>query len=116
MSSFSPVVLYALSAVYFAGVMVRLMLTLTPVVCILASIAISKTLNEYLVDEAPKKTQSADEEDEDEEEEADRKNRKYYDKVSLSTPGGCFTKIYANHKRVARKYIVAHKVIQGSHS
>ena len=30
------IVLYAVSAVYFAGVMVRLMLTLTPCVCVLA--------------------------------------------------------------------------------
>jgi dolichyl-diphosphooligosaccharide--protein glycosyltransferase len=30
------IILYAISAVYFAGVMVRLMLTLTPCVCILA--------------------------------------------------------------------------------
>ena len=36
------IVLYALSAVYFAGVMVRLMLTLTPCVCILAAIAFSQ--------------------------------------------------------------------------
>lgn len=75
------IILYALSAVYFAGVMVRLMLTLTPVVCILAAIAISKTLNEYLIDEVPKKSQSADEEEQEEEEDADRKNRKYYDKA-----------------------------------
>lgn len=39
------VVLYAVSAVYFAGVMVRLMLTLTPIVCILASIAVSHSLD-----------------------------------------------------------------------
>ena len=32
------IILYAVSAVYFAGVMVRLMLTLTPCVCILAAI------------------------------------------------------------------------------
>jgi len=42
------IVLYAISAVYFAGVMVRLMLTLTPVVCVLSSIAFSKTLETYL--------------------------------------------------------------------
>ena len=41
------VVLYASSAVYFAGVMVRLMLTLTPIVCILAAIAISHSLDNY---------------------------------------------------------------------
>lgn len=44
------VVLYALSAVYFAGVMVRLMLTLTPVVCILSAIAFSSLLEHYLKD------------------------------------------------------------------
>ena len=43
-----PVVLYAVSAVYFAGVMVRLMLTLTPIVCVLASIAISHSLDNYM--------------------------------------------------------------------
>ena len=36
------VVLYAIFASYFAGIMVRLILTLTPVVCILAAIALSK--------------------------------------------------------------------------
>ncbi|XP_059483422.1 dolichyl-diphosphooligosaccharide--protein glycosyltransferase subunit STT3B [Neocloeon triangulifer] len=48
------VVLYALSAVYFAGVMVRLMLTLTPVVCILAGVAFSRLFELYLKDEDPK--------------------------------------------------------------
>ncbi|XP_061396921.1 dolichyl-diphosphooligosaccharide--protein glycosyltransferase subunit STT3B-like [Musca vetustissima] len=42
------VVLYAISAVYFAGVMVRLMLTLTPVVCMLAGVAFSGLLDVYL--------------------------------------------------------------------
>ena len=83
------VALYALSAVYFAGVMVRLMLTLTPVVCILAAIAISKTLNEYLVDELPKKSLTGEEEEEEEEEDADRKNRKYYDKVESRLKPNC---------------------------
>lgn len=45
------VVLYALSAVYFAGVMVRLMLTLTPAVCILGGIAFSKIFENYLKEE-----------------------------------------------------------------
>ena len=35
---------------YFAGVMVRLMLTLTPCVCMLAAIGFSTTLDKYLVD------------------------------------------------------------------
>lgn len=58
------VVLYALSAVYFAGVMVRLMLTLTPVVCVLASIAFSTLLENYLRDSDDQPTSSEDHEDE----------------------------------------------------
>jgi len=46
------VVLYALSAVYFAGVMVRLMLTLTPAVCILSGIAFSKIFENYLKEDS----------------------------------------------------------------
>lgn len=42
------VILYAISAVYFAGVMVRLMLTLTPVVCILSGVAFSGLLEVFL--------------------------------------------------------------------
>uniref|UniRef100_I3K8C6 dolichyl-diphosphooligosaccharide--protein glycotransferase n=1 Tax=Oreochromis niloticus TaxID=8128 RepID=I3K8C6_ORENI len=45
------VALYAISAVYFAGVMVRLMLTLTPVVCMLSAIAFSSVFEHYLGDE-----------------------------------------------------------------
>lgn len=44
-------VLYAISAVYFAGVMVRLMLTLTPVVCILSGVAFSRLLEIFLKEE-----------------------------------------------------------------
>ena len=42
------VVLYAVFAAYFAGVMVRLMLTLTPVVCVLAGIAFSNTISKFV--------------------------------------------------------------------
>ncbi|UYV73392.1 STT3B [Cordylochernes scorpioides] len=42
------IVLYAISAVYFAGVMVRLMLPLTPVVCVLSAIAFSNIFQFYL--------------------------------------------------------------------
>uniref|UniRef100_H2ZLL4 dolichyl-diphosphooligosaccharide--protein glycotransferase n=1 Tax=Ciona savignyi TaxID=51511 RepID=H2ZLL4_CIOSA len=42
------VVLYAVFAAYFAGVMVRLMLTLTPVVCMLAGITFSATLSYFI--------------------------------------------------------------------
>ena len=47
------VVIYAVLASYFAGVMVRLMLTLTPVVCIAAALAVSSILDNYLVAENP---------------------------------------------------------------
>lgn len=43
------VVIYAVLSSYFAGVMVRLMLTLTPVVCIAAALALSNILDTYLV-------------------------------------------------------------------
>merc|ERR1712088_798095 len=42
------IILYAVSAVYFAGVMVRLMLTLTPCVCVLSAIAFSTLFERYL--------------------------------------------------------------------
>lgn len=48
MNFYFAVVLFAVSAVYFAGVMVRLMLTLTPVVCVLGGIAFSRLFEVYL--------------------------------------------------------------------
>jgi len=42
------VIIYSIMASYFAGVMVRLMLTLTPVVCVTAAIAISTLLDTYV--------------------------------------------------------------------
>ncbi|VDO96841.1 unnamed protein product [Soboliphyme baturini] len=50
------ILLYAITAVYFAGVMIRLMLTLTPVVCMLAGIAFSYTYERYLRDSVPDKS------------------------------------------------------------
>ncbi|KAJ2906102.1 putative Glycosyltransferase Family 66 [Zalerion maritima] len=47
------VVVYALTASYFAGVMVRLMLTLTPIICVSAAIAVSKMLDTYLDMDSP---------------------------------------------------------------
>ena len=41
-------ILYAVFSAYFAGVMVRLMLTLTPIVCMLSAIAFSEAFNRYL--------------------------------------------------------------------
>ncbi|GAA5837852.1 hypothetical protein JCM3766R1_001495 [Sporobolomyces carnicolor] len=42
------VIIYSVLASYFAGVMVRLMLTLTPVVCVAAAVAISSLYQTYL--------------------------------------------------------------------
>lgn len=50
------VIIYAIMGSYFSGVMVRLMLTLTPVVCVCAAIAVSSVLDVYL---APKVEDSA---------------------------------------------------------
>ncbi|OCK77615.1 glycosyltransferase family 66 protein [Lepidopterella palustris CBS 459.81] len=48
------VVIYAVLASYFAGVMVRLMLTLTPIVCVASAIAFSQILDTYLSTDTPK--------------------------------------------------------------
>merc|ERR1712066_922714 len=67
------IILHAISAVYFAGVMVRLMLTLTPCVCILAAIAFSKLFSIYLKeDEAAKEAEDP---------ETSEKNGRLYDKA-----------------------------------
>jgi len=47
------IVIYSVLASYFAGVMVRLMLTLTPVVCVAAAMALSSILDVYLVADVP---------------------------------------------------------------
>jgi dolichyl-diphosphooligosaccharide--protein glycosyltransferase len=47
------IVIYAVLASYFAGVMVRLMLTLTPVVCVAAALALSRILDAFLVSTQP---------------------------------------------------------------
>lgn len=71
--------LYAISAVYFAGVMVRLMLTLTPVVCMLSAVAFSSVFEHYLGDDMKRQSPPA----EDSSDEDDRKNAgNLYDKVS----------------------------------
>ena len=51
------IVVYAVLGSYFAGVMVRLMLTLTPVVCVAAAIACSQLLDAYLVADAPEEAE-----------------------------------------------------------
>jgi len=48
------VVVYSILASYFSGVMVRLMLTLTPIVCVSAALAMSHILDTYLTIASPK--------------------------------------------------------------
>lgn len=47
------VIIYAVVSSYFAGVMVRLMLTLTPVVCVAAAVALSSLLDTYIDPQEP---------------------------------------------------------------
>lgn len=42
-------IMYALTASYFAGVMIRLILTLTPLVCVLAGVAVSHVFESYML-------------------------------------------------------------------
>jgi len=74
------VVLYAISAVYFAGVMVRLMLTLTPVVCILAGVAVSRLVELFLKEE-DRDGNSSESNEESEEERERSPGRALYDKA-----------------------------------
>lgn len=76
---FLPVALYAISAVYFAGVMVRLMLTLTPVVCMLSAVAFSSVFEHYMGDDTKREKPPA----EDSSDEDDKRNSgNLYDKVN----------------------------------
>ncbi|KAI0109647.1 glycosyltransferase family 66 protein [Nemania sp. FL0031] len=56
------IIVYALFGSYFAGVMVRLMLTLTPVVCVAAAIAASQLLDTYLQYKSPEVIDNKEEE------------------------------------------------------
>ena len=50
------VIIYSLVGTYFAGVMVRLMLTLTPCVCVAAAVALSTVLDTYIDPRMPDAT------------------------------------------------------------
>ncbi|KAF4625867.1 hypothetical protein G7Y89_g12298 [Cudoniella acicularis] len=54
------VVVYAILASYFSGVMVRLMLTLTPIVCVAAALVLSHLLDTYLSIKSPSAPTDAD--------------------------------------------------------
>ncbi|KAF2226589.1 Oligosaccharyl transferase STT3 subunit-domain-containing protein [Elsinoe ampelina] len=47
------IVIYAVLSSYFAGVMVRLMLTLTPVVCVAAALALSQIIDTFVAIKSP---------------------------------------------------------------
>ncbi|KAJ8071309.1 hypothetical protein OCU04_001644 [Sclerotinia nivalis] len=53
------VVVYAILASYFSGVMVRLMLTLTPIVCVAAALVLSNILDTYLTFKSPEEPTQA---------------------------------------------------------
>lgn len=42
------IILYGITSIYFAGVMVRLMLVLAPVMCVLSGITVSHLLSKYI--------------------------------------------------------------------
>ena len=81
------IVLYAVFATYFAGVMVRLILTLTPCVCVLAAIAFSKTFDYYLYDETLTQPNAASQSSMQESEQS----KKLYDKADNKTTSTSFT-------------------------
>ena len=54
------VVVYAILASYFSGVMVRLMLTLTPIVCVAAALILSQLLDTYLTIKSPESDAASD--------------------------------------------------------
>lgn len=56
------VIVYSVLASYFAGVMVRLMLVLTPVVCVSAAVAVSSIFNTYLDPVEPEEGAMSEEE------------------------------------------------------
>ena len=54
------IVIYAVLSSYFAGVMVRLMLTLTPIVCVSAAMALSQILDTFMVAAQPEEKTEKD--------------------------------------------------------
>jgi dolichyl-diphosphooligosaccharide--protein glycosyltransferase len=68
--------LYAVTAAYFAGVMVRLMLTFTPVVCVLAGIAFSNVFEKFMVDDSTKREDGI----------PGKEDKRLYDKASNKKP------------------------------
>uniref|UniRef100_A0A0N5AM62 dolichyl-diphosphooligosaccharide--protein glycotransferase n=1 Tax=Syphacia muris TaxID=451379 RepID=A0A0N5AM62_9BILA len=83
------IILYAVTAVYFAGVMVRLMLTLTPVVCVLSGIAFSYACEKFLIDDGNENTKSST---------AEGSSTQMYDKPSKVRKGNTGNKVENNQE------------------
>ncbi|CAH8594761.1 unnamed protein product [Dicrocoelium dendriticum] len=75
------VVLYGIFASYFAGVMVRLILTLTPIVCVFAAISFSRMFEVFLDDKESEGSTNASPRDSN----ALKNDRRLYDKPSKTT-------------------------------
>ncbi|KAF3910962.1 hypothetical protein AA313_de0200306 [Arthrobotrys entomopaga] len=74
------IIVYSVMASYFSGVMVRLMLTLTPIVCVAAAMAVSSILDTYLVIDSP--------EDLDEESDSKKPKKKEVTPAPSTSNGG----------------------------
>ena len=75
-------ILYAIFASYFAGVMVRLILTLAPIVCVLAAIAFSRLYDVYLREDVllPEEANTTNQQKEAERQPSPSKTKHLYDK------------------------------------
>lgn len=90
----SAVVLYGISTVYLAGVMVRLMLTLTPVVCVLSAVCFSSVFERYMSDELKQDDPPAEDATDDD----DRRNS-----------GSLYDKVRPEPVRICRRSLIHHR-------
>ncbi|KAH8077921.1 Oligosaccharyl transferase STT3 subunit-domain-containing protein [Filobasidium floriforme] len=82
------IIIYAVLSSYFAGVMVRLMLVITPVVCVSAAMAFSTLLKTYMDPVVPSIDMDTDRDSVIIDEKGEKKTpRAYAEKVKASKPG-----------------------------
>ncbi|KAH7359210.1 oligosaccharyl transferase STT3 subunit [Plectosphaerella cucumerina] len=86
------IVVYALTGSYFAGVMVRLMLTLTPCVCVAAALAASQILDTFLLADSPEAP--------DEDSEGDKAPTKVVDEPGLKADNTPYVGIFGTLSKV----------------
>ncbi|GJJ11524.1 oligosaccharyl transferase stt3 subunit [Clathrus columnatus] len=89
------VIIYAIVASYFAGVMVRLMLTLTPVVCIASAIAVSNLLDVYIDPTVPEVPELEDRSEAASDSGAATPSRKEKKKATAAPPTTGLTSLFA---------------------